>query len=56
MFYPFLCTSFQYDKPNDLTIPPELSSLSSNLDIGTALAERCYYNCDYEQCFKITSS
>ncbi|KFM68530.1 Cell division cycle protein 16-like protein, partial [Stegodyphus mimosarum] len=46
----------KYDKPSELIIPPELSSLSGNLDNGTALAERCYYNCDYEQCFNLTTS
>ncbi|XP_054717848.1 cell division cycle protein 16 homolog [Uloborus diversus] len=46
----------KYDKPGDLVIPPEIASLSGNLDVGNALAERCFYNCDYEQCFKITSS
>ncbi|CAL1269455.1 unnamed protein product [Larinioides sclopetarius] len=46
----------KYDKPSDLSIPPEISMLAENLDIGTALAERCYYNCDYEQCFQITTA
>nr|XP_042909728.1 cell division cycle protein 16 homolog isoform X3 [Parasteatoda tepidariorum] len=46
----------KYDKPNEMVIPAELTLLASNLDVGTALAEKYYYNCDYEQCFTITTS
>lgn len=46
----------KYDKPGDLTIPTELAPLQGNLDLATVLAERCYYNCDYQQCYVITSS
>ncbi|XP_013780860.1 cell division cycle protein 16 homolog isoform X1 [Limulus polyphemus] len=45
----------KYDKPSEMIFPPQLESLENNLDIKTAQAERCYYNCDYQQCFKITS-
>ncbi|KAG8201646.1 hypothetical protein JTE90_012713 [Oedothorax gibbosus] len=45
----------KYDKPCSMSLPPELSALAGNLDVGTALAERCYYNCDYEQCYSITT-
>ncbi|GFW36350.1 cell division cycle protein 16 homolog [Trichonephila clavipes] len=46
----------KYDKPSDLSIPPEISMLADNLDVGTAIAERCYYNCDYEQSYNITTT
>ncbi|GIX95883.1 cell division cycle protein 16 homolog [Caerostris darwini] len=46
----------KYDKPSTLSIAPEISMLSDNLDVGTALAERCYYNCDYEQSYNITTT
>ncbi|XP_037517524.1 cell division cycle protein 16 homolog [Rhipicephalus sanguineus] len=46
----------KYDKPDPSELPSELSQLSDNLDIATAVAERCYYNCDYKRCYTITSS
>ncbi|KAL3253715.1 hypothetical protein MRX96_054495 [Rhipicephalus microplus] len=45
----------KYDKPDLSELPNELSQLSDNLDIATAVAEKCYYNCDYKRCYSITS-
>ncbi|CAG2163999.1 unnamed protein product, partial [Oppiella nova] len=46
----------KYDKPGDITVPTEFSHiLQENVDFMTSLAERHYYNCEYQQCFKITS-
>lgn len=46
----------QYDQPSDLHILAELNpALKENVDILTALAERHYYNCEYQQAFKLTS-
>ncbi|XP_075549755.1 cell division cycle protein 16 [Dermacentor variabilis] len=45
----------KYDKPDPSELPGELSQLSDNLDIATAVAEKCYYNCDYKRCYAITS-
>ncbi|KAI1280486.1 Cell division cycle protein 16 -like protein [Halotydeus destructor] len=46
----------KYAKPGEL---PEANVnneyLENNVDVLTAQAERCYYNCDYHQCYKITS-
>ena len=47
----------KYDKPADLIVPKNLeSSLSLNSDFSVAKAERHFYNCDYTQCFSMTSS
>ncbi|XP_077483717.1 cell division cycle protein 16 [Amblyomma americanum] len=46
----------KYDKPDPSELPVELSHLSENLDIATAVAEKCYYNCDYKRCYDITST
>ncbi|XP_064615248.1 cell division cycle protein 16 homolog [Liolophura sinensis] len=46
----------KYDKPGDMKIPASLSCLQTNLDLDVSLAERHYYNCDFRQCYKITSS
>ncbi|XP_054162340.1 cell division cycle protein 16 homolog [Oppia nitens] len=46
----------KYDKPGDIFLPYESSNiLQNNVDFMTSLAERHYYNCEYQQCFKITS-
>ncbi|RWS15248.1 cell division cycle protein 16-like isoform X1 [Dinothrombium tinctorium] len=46
----------KYAKPSDFVIPDDyLNSLQTNVDVQTAMAERCYYNCDYHQCYKFTS-
>lgn len=45
----------KYDQPLEFVIPNELNGLKGNLDLATVMAERCYYNCDYQQCFSITS-
>ena len=47
----------KYDKPADLIVPKNLeTSLSLNSDFAVAKAERHFYNCDYTQCFSMTSS
>lgn len=46
----------KYDKPDPSELPNGLSELSENLDVATALAEKCYYNCDYKRCYDITTS
>ena len=46
---------FQYDKPKELSLPESLTSLSENLDVIVSLAERHYYNCDFRECYKITT-
>ena len=47
----------KYDKPGNLAIPKRLEpSLSTNSDFVVAKAERHFYNCDYSQCFSLTSS
>ncbi|KAL3846820.1 hypothetical protein ACJMK2_017774 [Sinanodonta woodiana] len=45
----------KYDKPKDFHIPSPFSCLSGNLDLIVSLAERHYYNCDFRECFNITS-
>lgn len=46
----------QYAKPDELQVPIEFSHfLSDNVDILTSLAERHYYNCDFQQCFQLTN-
>ena len=38
----------KYDKPKDLKVPKSLEkSLSGNLSLEVAMAERHFYNCDY---------
>uniref|UniRef100_A0A023GNI7 Putative anaphase-promoting complex apc cdc16 subunit n=1 Tax=Amblyomma triste TaxID=251400 RepID=A0A023GNI7_AMBTT len=46
----------KYDKPDPTELPSGLAHLSENLDIATAVAERCFYNCNYKRCFEITST
>lgn len=46
----------KYDQPADLVIPDKFKSLRTNTEIQVHQAERHFYNCDYNQCFKITSS
>ena len=47
----------KYDKPADLIVPKALEpSLVMNSDFVVAKAERHFYNCDYAQCFSLTSS
>ncbi|XP_074658547.1 cell division cycle protein 16 homolog [Tubulanus polymorphus] len=46
----------KYDKPKDLALPTSLSNLCENIDVIINLAERHYYNCDFRECFKITST
>ena len=46
----------KYDKPADLVIPKAIeSSLKMNTDFIVSKAERHFYNCDYANCFKLTS-
>lgn len=45
----------QYDKPGTHTIPDSLMPLLENVDVVVNLAERHYYNCDFQECFRITS-
>ncbi|XP_053211911.1 cell division cycle protein 16 homolog [Panonychus citri] len=57
-FIKFLYTSAlkKYAKPDELQVPIEFSHfLSDNVDILTSLAERHYYNCDFQQCFQLTN-
>ena len=44
----------KYARPQDLVVPPELD-VTQNTDLQVAKAERHFYNCDYVQCYKITS-
>lgn len=46
----------KYDKPSQLIVPTKLAGLQNNMDLATSMAERHYYNCDYQQCFRITSN
>ena len=47
----------KYNKPADLKVPRSLeSTLGDNTDLTVAKAERHFYNCDYAQCFKLTSA
>lgn len=46
----------KYDKPDPSELPNGLAELSENLDVATAMAEKCYYNCDYKRCYSITVS
>jgi anaphase-promoting complex subunit 6 len=43
----------KYHAPNEL-LPPPPSALAQNLDLAVAQAERHYYNCNYQQCIRIT--
>ncbi|KAL4220240.1 anaphase promoting complex subunit cdc16 [Mactra antiquata] len=45
----------KYDSPKEVTLPDSLVSLKDNLDISVNLAERYYYNCDFRECYKLTS-
>ena len=47
----------KYDKPADLLVPKMLEpQLTDNSDLLVAKAERHFYNCDYTQCFNLTSA
>lgn len=46
----------KYDKPYQISIPTNLEYLSNNVDVMTALAERHYYNCDYQSAFELTTT
>lgn len=46
---------FQYNKPKDFKLPDSLNILKDNMDVIVNLSERHYYNCDFRECFKITS-
>jgi hypothetical protein len=43
----------KYQAPSE-SLPPPPSALASNLDLAVAQAERHYYNCNYQQCSRIT--
>ncbi|KAJ8310101.1 hypothetical protein KUTeg_011966, partial [Tegillarca granosa] len=40
----------------EFKVPDSLSILNENLDVVVNLAERHYYNCDFRECFKVTSN
>ncbi len=47
----------KYDKPQDLTVPLAIRpSLTQNVSLEVALAERHYYNCDYNACCEISTA
>ncbi|PVD19099.1 hypothetical protein C0Q70_21658 [Pomacea canaliculata] len=46
----------KYNKPGKQEVPESLSLLKNNMDVVVNLAERNYYNCDFQECFQITSS
>ena len=47
----------KYNKPSDLKVPKTLvSTLNLNTDLIIAKAERHFYNCDYTQCHRLTTS
>ena len=47
----------KYDKPADLIVSKKFEPiLSHNSDFLVAKAERHFYNCDYTQCFSLTST
>lgn len=46
----------KYDKPKEFKVPDSLCILNENLDVVVNLAERHYYNCDFRECFKVTSN
>ncbi|KAJ8310589.1 hypothetical protein KUTeg_012454, partial [Tegillarca granosa] len=48
--------SKDYDKPKEFKVPDSLCILNENLDVVVNLAERHYYNCDFRECFKVTSN
>ncbi|XP_060600102.1 cell division cycle protein 16 homolog [Ruditapes philippinarum] len=45
----------KYDRPQEAKVPESLEVLSDNLDIICNLAERHYYNCDFRECYKLTT-
>lgn len=45
----------KYDKPKDHRVPGTLACLKDNMDIVVNLAEKHYYNCDFRECYKITT-
>ncbi|XP_071085034.1 cell division cycle protein 16 homolog [Haliotis cracherodii] len=45
----------KYNKPGDINLPSSLACLNDNLDMVVNLSERHYYNCDFRECFSITS-
>ncbi|XP_014681406.1 PREDICTED: cell division cycle protein 16 homolog [Priapulus caudatus] len=46
----------KYDKPLSLVVPATLGALGDNVDVVVNLAERHYYNCEFKDCFNITSA
>ncbi|XP_060070640.1 cell division cycle protein 16 homolog [Ylistrum balloti] len=45
----------KYNKPQNQSLPNSLCALKENLDVVVNLAERHYYNCEFRDCYKITS-
>ncbi|KAH3813344.1 hypothetical protein DPMN_141799 [Dreissena polymorpha] len=45
----------KYDKPDVAKLPDCLEVLSDNLDVIVNVAERHYYNCNFRECYKITT-
>jgi anaphase-promoting complex subunit 6 len=43
----------KYQAPSESLLPPP-AALTQNLDLVVAQAERHYYNCNYQQCSRIT--
>ena len=46
----------KYHKPSQVTLPPQLEYLSTNVDVQAALAERYYSNCDYHSAYELSSA
>ena len=45
----------KYARPQDMMVPPELD-VKENIELQVSKAERHFYNCDYIQCHRITTS
>jgi hypothetical protein len=46
----------KYDKPKKLVVPPTISGLiETSTEFRVAKAERHFYNCDYNNCYKLTT-
>ncbi len=45
----------KYDKPTEDVIPEQFIELASSTDNLVQRAERYFYNCDYDECYKLTS-
>ena len=49
-----MCLFVQYNKPGKFTIPTGVQGFHDNLDVAASVAERFYYNCQFQASYNIT--